>query len=63
MAYQAGNFGLPKKTEDITKISYIKKAKKLAKNDKEPVAPVFIDESQTQNDKSNLYNKSRFLSI
>lgn len=30
-AYQAGNFGLPKKTEDITKISYIKKAKKPAK--------------------------------
>ena len=46
VTYQAGSFGLSEKPEDITKTCSKKKAEKLAKNDAEPVAPVFIDESQ-----------------
>ena len=46
VTYQAGSFGLSEKPDDITKTCSKKKAEKLAKNDAEPVAPVFIDESQ-----------------
>ena len=46
VTYQACSFGLSEKPEDITKTCSKKKAEKLAKNDAEPVAPVFIDESQ-----------------
>ena len=46
VTYQAGSFGLSEKPEDITKTYPKKKAERLAKNDAEPVAPVFIDESQ-----------------
>ena len=46
VTYQAGGFGLSEKSDDLTKIRTHKKARKLAKNDAEPVAPVFIDENQ-----------------
>ena len=46
VTYQAGSFGLSEKPEDVTKICTNKKTKELAKNDTEPVAPVFIDENQ-----------------
>ena len=48
VTYQAGSFGLSCIWFIFVLQKYVKgkKAKKLAKNDTEPVAPVFFDESQ-----------------